>query len=104
MASTRKPKTTTQQAAVMGAMSVAKDIAEGKLTYADLGAVAAVEARKVLGDVIGPGDVLWSLHGDVGRQWLALGAGRDGGITADELSEWVAVAREREAGAASSAD
>ena len=79
------------ETAVKGAMSAAKDIAEGKLAPAALDAAVADECRELFGAVVGPTDPLWPLHVDVARQVLALG-----GVPADELTEWRAVARSRE--------
>ena len=55
--------------------------------------VAADECRDLFGVVDGPNDALWSLHVGIARQVLALG-----GVPADELSEWIAVARSRTGG------
>ena len=49
----------------------------------------------LFGVVAGPTDALWSLHVDIARQVLA-----KGGVSADELSEWLAVARQRVEGGA----
>ncbi|KZF06503.1 MAG: hypothetical protein WBD41_04830 [Rhodococcus sp. (in: high G+C Gram-positive bacteria)] len=53
----------------------------------------AVEACRALFGLVGNGqdDGLWVLHRDVTRQFLGAG-----GLTADELTEWVAVQRRRE--------
>lgn len=78
-------------AAVKAAMGVAGDIAERRLDPAALGARVAQEARVAFGRVVGPEDPLWELHGEISRSFLAAG-----GIPADELAEWLAVARARE--------
>lgn len=79
---------TTTEDAIKAAMSVARDIAEGRLDPAALAAVTAEEQRAAFGRVAGPGDELWPLHEDITRQSIALGA-----MTTDELAEWVAVRR-----------
>jgi hypothetical protein len=80
------------QAAISAAMSVAREVAEGHTDAASLEAAFAAAAREQVAQVVGPGDLLWELHGDVTRQYLAAG-----GMSADELAEWTAVARRREA-------
>ncbi len=84
-------ETAAQADTIKAAMSVARDLAEGRLTAAELDAAAAAECRELFGTVAGPVDALWPVHLDVVRQVLALG-----GVSADELSEWLAVARQRE--------
>lgn len=83
--------TMTKHDAVSAAMAVAEDVASGKLSPADLERQAVAELRELLGTVTGPGDPLWSLQVDVARRVLAAG-----GVPADELAEWAAVARSRE--------
>jgi hypothetical protein len=75
---------------VTAAMSIAKDAADGKLSPAALEATAVAELRELVGEVVGPGDPVWPLQVEIARQVLALD-----GIPADELSEWLAVARQR---------
>ena len=75
-----------KKAAVLAAMSIAEDIAEGRVQPADLDAQALTECRSLFGRVAGPGDPLWELHVDVARQVLAVG-----GVPAGELAEWAAV-------------
>jgi hypothetical protein len=77
--------------AIKSAMSVADDIADGKLSPAALDAMALEECRQLFGKVAGPEDVLWDLQLEVARGVLAAG-----GIPANELSEWLGVARRRE--------
>lgn len=79
----------TKRDAIDAAMSVAEDVAEGRLDPAQLDQAVADECKALFGMVTGR-DSLWPLHIDVCRQALALGA-----LTADELSEWLAVARSR---------
>ena len=68
------------------------DIETGALTPADVERRAVDACREMFGLVgSGPADALWSLHGDVCRQYLAAG-----GLTAAELAEWLAVQRRRE--------
>jgi hypothetical protein len=83
--------TMTKHDAVSAAMAVAEDVASGKLSPADLERQAVAELCELLGTVTGPGDPLWSLQVDVARRVLAAG-----GVPADELAEWAAVARSRE--------
>jgi hypothetical protein len=80
----------TKRDAIDAAMSVAEDVAESRLDPAALDQAVADECKALFGTVVGEGDSLWPLHIDVCRQALALGA-----LTADELSEWLAVARSR---------
>lgn len=80
----------TKRDAIDAAMSVAEDVAEGKIDPAALDQAVADECREQFGTVVGPREPLWELHIGVCRQALALGA-----LTADELSEWLAVARSR---------
>jgi hypothetical protein len=82
--------TATTSDVITAAMSIASDAADGKLTPTDLQATAVAECRELFGTVVGDGDALWTLHADVARQAIALGA-----LTADELSEWAAVMRHR---------
>lgn len=72
-------------------MSVAKDFAEGRLSAADLAAEAAAACRSRFALVVGPGDPIWELQVEVARQVLAVG-----GLSADEVVEWLAVVRARE--------
>ncbi|WP_301121086.1 flagellar hook-length control protein [Mycolicibacterium fortuitum] len=81
-----------RKAGVDAAMSVAEDIATGKVDTAQLDAAVAAEARALFGRVEGPGDPLWDLQVDVFRQVLAVG----GGVSSVELAEWVAVYRAAE--------
>lgn len=73
--------------AIKAVMTVARDLAEGRVTPADLDAQAATECRALFARVAGPRDPLWSLHVEVARQVLQVG----GAIPADELAEWAAV-------------
>ncbi|OBK97740.1 hypothetical protein A5645_05545 [Mycobacterium asiaticum] len=82
--------TNSQAEVVTAAMSVAKDAAEGRLAPSDLEHQALAELRQLFATVVGEGDPAWALHCDVARQVLALS-----GIPADELSEWLAVERQR---------
>jgi hypothetical protein len=75
---------------IKAAASMARDVAEGRLDPAALDQAVAAECRDLFGAVVGPGDPLWPLHIDICCQVLALSA-----LTADELSEWLAVARSR---------
>lgn len=84
---------TAQQDVIKAAMAIAKDAAEGKVDPATLDAQLAAKCRELFGAVVGPDDPLWPLHVDVARAVLAAG-----GIPADELSEWLAVAKNRAEG------
>lgn len=76
------------ETAIKAAMSVARDLAEGRLPVADLDAIAATESTALFATVVGPGDPVWPTQVAVARRVLALG-----GVTADELREWLAVAQ-----------
>lgn len=82
--------TMTPEDAIKAASSLARDIADGGLSPSDLEAQAVAECRELFGTVAGPDDPLWELHRDIARQVLALD-----GVPADELAEWLAVARQR---------
>ncbi len=82
--------TATTSDVITAAMSIASDAADGKLSPTDLQATAVAECCELFGTVVGDGDALWTLHADVARQAIALGA-----LSADELSEWAAVMRRR---------
>jgi hypothetical protein len=81
-----------RKAGVDAAMSVAEDVATGRLDTTQLDAAVAAECRELFARVEGPDDPLWELHVDVARQVLAVG----GGIPAGELAEWLAVTRAAE--------
>lgn len=79
----------TANAAAIGAvMSVAKDLAEGRLSTDDLQAEVAEACRGLVGTVVGPGDELWDLQLEIARGILAAR-----GIPSAELVEWLACAR-----------
>lgn len=80
----------TKHDAINGAMSLADDIAQGRLDPAALEAQAVTELRELVGTVVGPGDACWELQCNIARQVLALD-----GIPATELAEWLAVTRQR---------
>lgn len=79
--------------AYTSAMSVADDIAQGRLDAAELEAEATTACRELFGRVVGEGDALWELHVDIAKQVLALD-----GVPFNELTEWVAVHRDRNRG------
>jgi hypothetical protein len=81
---------TTPEDIIRAAASVGRDAAEGRLSPGQLEAQAAAELRALFGTVVGEGDPAWPVQLDVARGVLAAG-----GIPADELSEWLAVARHR---------
>lgn len=78
---------------VNAATDVLDGITSGSLSPAEVER-RAVDACRSLFAVVGsdPSDPLWSLHGDITRQYLAAG-----GLSANELAEWLAVQRRREA-------
>jgi len=82
--------TVTPEDIVKGAASVARDAAEGRLSPANLEAQLEAELRAVVGTVVGEGDPLFALQVEIARGVLAVG-----GVPADELAEWLAVARQR---------
>ncbi|PXW34060.1 UNVERIFIED_CONTAM: hypothetical protein DES50_102685 [Williamsia faeni] len=82
--------TTPEAVAIKSAMSVAKQVADGTLRPAELDRTAADECRSLFGTVAGPDDPLWALHCEVARGVLAAG-----GLSADELTEWLGVAHHR---------
>lgn len=82
---------TSAQDVIRAAASVGRDVAEGRLDPDELDQAVVSECRELFGTVGGDGDPLWTLHRDVARQSIALGA-----LSADELAEWVAVIRRRE--------
>ncbi len=86
--------TLTKRDAIDAALSVADDVAHGRLDPTALQQQAVSECRELFGTVIGDGDALWTLHADVARQAVGLGA-----LSPDELREWAAVL-DRRTGAA----
>lgn len=80
--------TMTPEDAIKAASSVARDVADGRLTPADLEAQLDIELRELVGVVVGEGDPLYALQCEIARGVLAVG-----GVPADELAEWLAVAR-----------
>lgn len=84
--------TSTSEGVVKAAMSIARDAAEGKLDPARLDERLADELGRLFSDVVGQDDSLWPLQLDVARQVIALG-----GVPADELNEWAAALRHRDA-------
>ena len=69
-------------------MSVAKDLAEGRLTADQLQSYAATSCHELLSTVVGPSDALWDVQLGICRGVLAAR-----GLSVDELTEWLAVAR-----------
>lgn len=82
---------TTKTHAVKAAMAIAEDVTAGRVQVSDLEQAAVDQCRELFGVVYGPDDALWALHGDIARQYL-----HAGGMSVDELSEWLAVLRTRE--------
>lgn len=83
---------TTTEDAIKAAAAIARDVADGRLTPAALEHRAVAELRELVGTVVGEGDACWELQVQIARGVLAVG-----GVPADELSEWLAVARQRAA-------
>ena len=73
------------------ALDLAKAAAEGRISVDVVEQAAEQRCRALFGSVVGPGDPLWSLHCDVTRQAISLGA-----LSASELGEWQTVMRQRE--------
>lgn len=82
--------TITTEDAIKAAAAIARDVADGRLTPAAIEQQGVTECRALFGNVVGPGDPFWELHRSIAREVLALD-----GIPADELAEWLAVARQR---------
>ena len=80
--------TATQNDGIEAALAVAEDLASGSLSAAELDEVAVAECRALFVTVAGPDDPLFELQVAVCRAVLAAG-----GIGADELAEWLAVAK-----------
>ena len=58
---------TANAVAIGAAMSVGKDLAEGRLSTEELEREAAERCRELVGTVVGPDDVLWPLQVEVCR-------------------------------------
>jgi hypothetical protein len=80
----------TRRDGVEAAMSIAEDISAGRLDPAALVSQVVDTCRDLLSTVAGPDDPIWAVQVQVCRGVLAAG-----GIPADELAEWLAVARHR---------
>lgn len=83
---------TNRRETIDAALGLAGDISEGKIDPVDLDAELVAKCRELCGTVVGPQDPLWPLQIGIARSVLAVG-----GLDADELSEWTAVARRRAA-------
>lgn len=81
------------QRCIMAVMQVAKDLAEGRVTPAEVEGPAVAQCEALFARVAGVGDPLWELQCDVARRVLAAG-----GVPANELAEWLAVTRLAEGG------
>lgn len=79
---------TTADDVIKAAASIARDAAEGRLSPSDLERQAVAELTELAGTVTGPESPLWPVQVEIARGVLAAG-----GIGADELLEWAAVAR-----------
>lgn len=82
---------TTVEDMINAAASIATDAAEGRLDPEHLEQQMLTELRALFGTVVGAGDPLWPLQTEVARQVVSRG-----GISTDELAEWLAVQRRRE--------
>ncbi|OHU77463.1 hypothetical protein [Mycobacteroides chelonae] len=82
---------TTTADLIRAATSVARDVSDGKLDPATLEQQMVEELQALVAVVVGAGDPLWDLQVQVASGVLAAG-----GIEANELSEWAAVAHRRE--------
>lgn len=82
---------TTVEDLINAAATIATDAAEGRLDPEHLEQQMLTELRELFGNVIGEDDPLWPLQTEVARQVVSRG-----GISTDELSEWLAVQRRRE--------
>jgi hypothetical protein len=80
----------TRRDAINAAMSVADDVAQGRLDPARLDMQLEAACKALCGNVAGPDDLLWALQVDIARGVLAAG-----GIEPGELAEWAAVGRRR---------
>ncbi len=74
--------------AIEAVMQVARDLADGRISVADVEGPAVDQCRELFGRVAGVGDPLWDLQCDVTRRVLGMG-----GIPSHELAEWLAVQR-----------
>lgn len=81
----------TRREVVASALSIAEAVTYGHMSTEDLETAAIEQCKELFGTVYGPEDPLWELQVSVVRQVLAFG-----GMTADELAEWLAVQRSRE--------
>lgn len=90
--------TITKRDAIEQAMNLADDVAQNRLSPAELEATAVAELSALMLIEPEPGSDLAALRVEVARAVLAAG-----GIPADELQEWLAVARVAATTAVSSA-
>lgn len=81
----------TVEDAINAAMDVARRLAEGTLSPADVEAATVAECRALVGQVTGPQDACWPLQLEICRGVLAAS-----GVPADELAEWLAAMRAAE--------
>jgi hypothetical protein len=79
---------TAPTSAIKAAMSVARDLAEGRLAVSQLDDEVVAVCRSLFTTVAGPDDPLWDTQVEVARGVLAAD-----GIPVDELAEWLAVTR-----------
>ena len=76
------------------AADLLEQIENNQLDPATVEARAVAACKRLFGLVgSGPADPLWSTHADITKQFLGAG-----GLTADEIAEWLALQRRREAG------
>lgn len=76
--------------AVEAIMDLAKDVAEGRVSPADLDREAAAKTLELYRIVDGPADPIWPIQVEIARQVMARG-----GIPLEEMQQWVAVAMSR---------
>ncbi len=82
---------TTTQDAIKAATSIARDIADGKLTPNALERQVVAELSKLALEPAEPGTEMAALRIEIARRVLA-----EGGISACEVAEWLAVQRRRD--------
>lgn len=83
--------TQTPEQLMDAAMDIAAAVTDGTIAPTEIEAATLAKCREAVGVVYGPHDPLWELHRDITRQYL-----HAGGLTVEELLEWVAVMRSRQ--------
>lgn len=82
--------TVTPEQLMDAAMDIAAASVDGRIRPADIEAEVLAKCREYMGVVHGPDDQAWTLQIDICRQVL-----HAGGLTVDEVAEWLAVMRTR---------